>query len=92
MKQSVKILLTGGLGYIGSHVAVDLLQNGYEVVIIDNLSNSCMSVAYQIEKISSSNFLFIEGDVLDYVFLENVFKSHNFNLIIHLAGLKSVPE
>ena len=61
----MKILVTGGTGYIGSHTAVELLNNDYEVVIIDNLSNSKREVVDKIKKITNKNVLFYEGDVCD---------------------------
>lgn len=92
MHKNKTILLTGGLGYIGSHIAVNLILEGYQIVIIDNLSNSRKSVLSQIEKITQKNIFFIQGDLLDYAFLEKLFKSYVFDLVVHLAGLKSVTE
>jgi UDP-glucose 4-epimerase len=92
MKKNETILLTGGLGYIGSHIAVDLILDGYDIVIVDNLSNSRKSVLSQIEEITQTSIVFIEGDLLDRAFLDKLFKSYIFDLVVHLAGLKSVPE
>lgn len=87
-----KILLTGGLGYIGSHTAVQLLDNGYEVLIIDNLSNSKLEVKNRIEKITSKDFDLVIGDIRDKDLLRTTFKNLNFDSVIHFAGLKAVGE
>lgn len=86
------ILVTGGLGFIGSHIVVELLSIGEEVVVIDNLYNSNLTVKYNIEKISNSSFHFEKGDILDIDFLKKIFKNYKIDSIIHLAGLKSVSE
>jgi UDP-glucose 4-epimerase len=87
-----KILLTGGLGYIGSHTYVDLVAAGYEVVILDNLSNSKHSVCARLEEITGVTTEFIHADILDLVALSGVFKNHKFDAVIHFAGLKAVGE
>ncbi len=87
-----KILVTGGTGYIGSHTAVLLVQNGYEVIIIDNLCNSSKKVINQINKITSQKIIFHEGDICDDAFLSSIFKKYNFDAVMHFAGLKSVSE
>ena len=88
------ILVTGGLGYIGSHTVVELIENGYEVDIIDNLSNSSIKCLERLEKITNKKIKLYEFDLLDYNKLETVFKSRKFPYfgIIHFAGLKSVNE
>lgn len=86
------ILLTGGAGYIGSHIAVELLQSGYKVVIVDNFSNSHPEVINRIEKISGSRPNFYNLDLADEQGLQKVFKKHNIDAVIHLAGFKSVNE
>ncbi|MGD9638915.1 MAG: UDP-glucose 4-epimerase GalE [Alphaproteobacteria bacterium] len=86
------ILLTGGAGYIGSHVALELLKKGYDVVIIDNFSNSNPKVLKNIEKISNKCPLFFEGDVRDQSLLEQIFTKHDIEAVIHFAGLKAVGE
>ncbi len=76
------ILITGGAGYIGSHTCVELLNNGYELIIIDNLSNSSRKSIDRIAQLSNNNFKFYEGDLLDKIFLENIFKNNRVNSII----------
>ncbi len=88
----MKILVTGGLGYIGSHTVVELLAKDYEVVIVDNLSNSSVDVLDKIEEISSKRPKFYEVDLLDMKNLETVFQENDFNGVIHFAGLKAVGE
>ena len=86
------ILATGGLGYIGSHTVVRLIESGYRVSIIDNLDNSSLEVLNRIEKLSNVRPDFYEGDVRDAKFLESVFSSNQFDAVIHYAGLKAVGE
>lgn len=88
----MKILVTGGTGYIGSHVVVELLKQGYEVEIIDNLVNSKITVLDQIEKITNKKPIFHQIDLLDQPALEKVFKDSYFDLVMHFAGLKAVAE
>lgn len=87
-----KILVTGGTGYIGSHTVVKLLESGYEVVILDNLSNSKISVIDRIEKITNKRPLFIEGDIRDKSLLNKLFGDQKIDAVIHFAGLKAVGE
>lgn len=87
-----KVLVTGGAGYIGSHTVVDLIDQGYEPVIFDNLSNSQVEVINRLEKISNIRPEFIEGDIRDSNALHSVFKQHQFDAVIHFAGLKAVGE
>jgi len=87
-----KLLLTGGLGYIGSHTCVELLEKGYEVVIIDNLCNSDAKVKNVIEKITGKSVEFFKGDILNSKFVDKVFAENKFDAVIHLAGLKAVGE
>jgi len=87
----MKILVTGGTGYIGSHTSVELLGCGYEVVILDNLSNSDASVADRIERISGKKPALYIGDVLDDAILDRIFSEHKIDVSIHFAALKSVP-
>ena len=87
-----KILLTGGLGYIGSHTYVELISAGYEVVIFDNLSNAKASVADRLAQITNHPTQFIEGDVLDRDALARVFDDFDFDAVIHFAALKAVGE
>lgn len=89
----MKILLTGGLGFIGSHTAVELLESGHEVVIVDNLSNSKIEVLDKIEKITGKRPLFYEADVCDKQAIENIFvENKDIFGIIHFAGYKAVGE
>lgn len=88
----MKILVTGGAGYIGSHTCVELLNNGYEVVVYDNLSNSKSTSLDRVKQITGKNLVFIEGDILDSKKLEEVFSSNHFDCVINFAGLKAVAE
>lgn len=88
----MKILVTGGTGYIGSHVTVELLNQGYDVTIIDNLANSKISVLNSIEKIAGKKPEFHQINLLDYNSLEQLFSSNTFDLVMHFAALKSVAE
>ena len=86
------ILLPGGAGYIGSHTAVELLNKGEEIVIVDNFSNSKPEVLDKIKQITGKNFKFYELDCLDKQALEKVFKENNIEAVINFAGLKAVGE
>lgn len=88
----MKILVTGGTGYIGSHTCVELVSAGHEVVIVDNLSNSKLAVLRRIEKITGKPFAFAQVDVRDQENLETVFAEHKPDAVIHFAGLKAVGE
>lgn len=88
----MKILVTGGTGFIGSHTCVELLDSGYDVVIIDNLSNSKREVADYIEKITNKSVTFYEGDVCDKEILRKIFKENKIDAVIHFAGYKAVGE
>lgn len=87
-----KILVTGGLGYIGSHTAIELLANGYEVVVVDNLVNSKELVKDRIEKIAGKKITFYNADVRDKATMMKIFKENNIFGVIHFAGLKAVGE
>ncbi|MBP5342500.1 UDP-glucose 4-epimerase GalE [bacterium] len=87
-----KILITGGLGYIGSHTIVELYNNKYEVVIIDNLYNSKEEVHKTLETIVNKKISFYKGDVRDKELLRKIFKENNISGVIHFAGLKAVGE
>ena len=87
-----KILITGGAGYIGSHTAVELLNNGEEIVIVDNFINSSRDVLDKIKTITNKDFKFYEVDLLDEVNLEKVFKENEIESVIHFAALKAVGE
>lgn len=89
----MKILVTGGSGYIGSHTVLELLQVGHEVTVIDNLSNSCEEPLRRVKNITGKNNLsFHKVDVLDRAGLERVFSADKFNAVIHFAGLKAVGD
>ena len=88
----MKILLTGSCGYIGSHTLVELLDRGYEVVGIDNFSNSKREVIDNIKKITGKDFVFYEGDVCDKTILEKIFNENKIDIVIHFAGYKAVGE
>ncbi len=93
MMSKAKILITGGTGYIGSHTAVELLEDGFEVVILDNLSNSSEEVIDRIETITGIRPAFEKLDMLDQVGLTSFFQRHgDISGIIHFAALKSVSE
>jgi UDP-glucose 4-epimerase len=86
------ILVTGGAGYIGSHTVVKLLEQGYSVVIVDNLCNSKVNVIHQIDSITGRKPVFYEGDIRDHVLLAGIFKDHCIDGVIHFAGLKAIAE
>jgi len=88
----MKILVTGGTGYIGSHTCLQLIEKGWQPVIIDSLVNSKISVLERIQKITGTRPAFIEGDVRDANFLQKVLKEHAIEAVIHFAGLKAVGE
>jgi len=85
-------LLTGGMGYIGSHVAVELLQAGYRVVLVDNLCNSEIGVLTRIEQITGKTPVFIRADVRERKTLTDALKHHAIEAVMHFAGLKAVGE
>lgn len=86
------VLVTGGAGYIGSHTVVQLLDHNYQVVILDNLSNSKLEVIKRIEEISGKSITFHEGDILDFKLVGELLSDYKFESAIHFAGLKSVSE
>ncbi|HHU43976.1 MAG: UDP-glucose 4-epimerase GalE [Bacillota bacterium] len=88
----MKILVTGGAGYIASHTNVVLLENGYEVVAVDNLSNSSVESIKRVEQITHKKIKFYQGDVGDKEFLDKVFAENKIHAVIHFAGLKAVGE
>ena len=88
----MKILVTGGAGYIGSHTVVELLEKGYEVVIIDNYYNSCKKAVERVEEITGKSVALYEGDVRDKELLRKIFTEHTIDWVIHFAGLKAVGE
>ena len=88
----MKVLVTGGAGYIATHTDVCLLNAGYEVVAVDNFSNSSYESIENVEKITGKKVIFYEGDVADKAVLEKIFSEHNIDAVIHFAGLKAVGE
>lgn len=88
----MNILVTGGAGYIGSHTVIELVANGHTVVIVDNFSNSSPEAIRRTEKITGSSLTYYELDVRNKEALNNVFSKHNFDGVIHFAGLKAVGE
>ena len=86
------ILLTGGAGYIGSHTALELLAAGFDILILDNLSNSKLEAIYRTRQLANKNFEFIEGDIRDRQLLDKIFKSYPITAVVHFAGLKAVGE
>ena len=88
----MSILVTGGAGYIGSHTAVELLNAGEEIIIVDNFINSKPEMLDRIKEITGKNFKFYKVDLLDKENLEKVFKENNIEAVIHFAGLKAVGE
>jgi UDP-glucose 4-epimerase len=88
----VKVLLTGGAGYIGSHTAVECLAAGHEVVVIDNLSNSSAKSLERVAQIAGKTVIFVKGDIRDRVVLRKLFASHRIDAVVHFAGLKAVGE
>ncbi len=88
----MKILVTGGTGYIGSHTVVELVRAGHEVVILDNLFNSKIEVLDKIEKITGARPKFYEVDLLDYEATLGILKSEKFGAVMHFAGMKAVGE
>lgn len=89
----MKVLLTGGLGYIGSHTAVEALNAGYEVIIVDNLSNSKLDVVDKIKTITGKDFIFYQADVCDKEAMDKIFEENsNIFAVIHFAGYKCVND
>ncbi len=88
----MNVLVTGGLGYIGSHTCVQMLEAGITPVIVDNLCNANVEVLNRIETIAGARPQFYEGDIRDETFLDTVFAQQNINAVIHFAGLKAVGE
>ncbi|ABE55876.1 UDP-galactose 4-epimerase [Shewanella denitrificans OS217] len=86
------ILVTGGAGYIGTHTVVELLNAGQEVIIIDNLSNSCLEALKRVETITGKTMSFYQGDILNKPLLQKIFTDNKIDSVIHFAGLKAVGE
>ena len=88
----MKVLLTGGAGYIGSHTCVELIEAGHSVVIVDNYSNSCPEAVRRVEEITGSKISLYEADVCDSVAMDKIFAENEIDAVIHFAGLKAVGE
>ncbi len=86
------VLVTGGAGYIGSHTCVELLENGYGVVVVDNFANSSEESVKRVEKITGKKVALYEADVRDKAALDKIFTEHKIDWVIHFAGLKAVGE
>jgi UDP-glucose 4-epimerase len=87
-----EVLVTGGAGYIGSHMCVELLQAGYDVTVLDNLSNSSARSLQAVQRITQKSLSFVEADLRDADRLETLFRAHDFSAVLHFAGLKAVGE
>jgi len=88
----VKVLVTGGAGYIGSHTTLALLQAGFDVVVLDNLCNASAESLGRVERLAGRAPLFVEGDIRDRTLLENLLAQHQVKGVLHFAGLKAVGE
>lgn len=88
----VKVLITGGMGYIGSHTCVQMIEAGMEPIIVDNLCNAKVEVLSRIEALTGKQPVFHQGDIRDEAFLDSVFAEHDIQAVIHFAGLKAVGE
>ncbi len=90
--EEMKVLVTGGAGYIGSHTVLCLLDNGFQVVVYDNLSNSSVESLSRVQKLTGKQVEFIEGDIRNVTKLNAVFENHQIDAVIHFAALKAVGE
>lgn len=88
----MKVLVTGGAGYIGSHTVLTLLTNNYDVIVYDNLINSSVESIDRVEKLTGKSVEFVKGDVCDKATLSQVFKQFKIDAVIHFAALKAVGE
>ncbi|WP_252178492.1 UDP-glucose 4-epimerase GalE [Endozoicomonas sp. 4G] len=87
-----KILVTGGAGYIGSHTCLELLNDNYEIVVLDNLCNSSEESLRRVQDMTGKTLTFVNGDIRDRALLDTLFQQHDFAAVIHFAGLKAVGE
>lgn len=92
MESKGRILVTGGAGYIGSHTCLELLNHGFEVVVVDNLSNSKRTSLDRVQALTGKSLAFYKGDIRDKAFLSEVFTRETVDLVVHFAGLKAVGE
>ncbi|MCP3699923.1 MAG: UDP-glucose 4-epimerase GalE [Aliivibrio sp.] len=88
----MKVLVTGGMGYIGSHTCIQMIEAGIEPIILDNLGNSKIAVLDRIEALTQVRPVFYQGDIRDEAFLDGIFAEHTISSVIHFAGLKAVGE
>lgn len=88
----MKVLVTGGMGYIGSHTCIQMIEAGMQPIIVDNLCNSKATVLARVEKLSGVQPLFYQGDIRDRELLKRIFSEHEIDSVIHFAGLKAVGE
>jgi UDP-glucose 4-epimerase len=88
----MKVLVTGGAGYIGSHTCIELLYQGYEVVVLDNLVNSSEESLYRVQQITGKKLEFYKADLMDRQSMLPIFQNHKFDAVIHFAGYKAVGE
>ncbi|MCE7577101.1 UDP-glucose 4-epimerase GalE [Aliivibrio fischeri] len=88
----MKVLVTGGMGYIGSHTCIQMIEAGIEPIILDNLGNSKVAVLDRIEALTHVRPVFYQGDIRDESFLDSIFAEHSISSVIHFAGLKAVGE
>ena len=86
------VLVTGGAGYIGSHVCVELLERGYTVVVLDNLSNGSVVALDRVQEITGRALMFQRGDVSDELLVRKLLSDHQIDAVMHFAGLKAVGE
>lgn len=88
----MKVLVTGGAGYIGSHTCVEMLEAGFEVVVVDNLSNSKEESLARVAEITGKDLMLVKADLRDRAALDRLFADHVFDAVVHFAGLKAVGE
>ena len=88
----MRVLVTGGAGYIGSHTCVELLNAGHEVAVFDNFYNSSMESIKRVEKITGKSVKFYEADMLDSAAMDKIFTENKIDAVIHFAGYKAVGE
>jgi len=88
----LRVLVTGGAGYIGSHTAILLIEAGYDIIIFDNFSNSSKESIKRVEKIVGKKIPLVEGDIRDRDAIREAFKNYKIDAVIHFAGLKAVGE
>ena len=91
-KVTLTFFVTGGAGFIGSHTCVELLESGYDVVVIDNLSNACEESLKRVEKITGKTLKFYKGDIADKELMDKILTENDIYAVIHFAGLKAVGE